>query len=241
MLEKLKNSLQPLLKNCYRITAKKMEFVADLAESTRFGGPAYAEEVTQTPVCATCNNPLSFIFQFKENPLTNQGELLQFFYCFECSPWGGKNETGQWLIRSFPSPEKDKFHPGASEISELQPCICKITEVKMLPDFETLEEKGHEAIRICEQIDKNDPWDVYEETCVAMGCETEPFSSVGGYQIWIQGHTEKLCPECKKTMEFIAQIDSEAEADVMWGDAGCVYLFRCKEHPQQFAMEMQCF
>jgi len=27
----------------------------------------------------------------------------------------------------------------------------------------------------------------------------------------------------------------------MWGDAGCLYIFRCPEHKDGFAIEMQCF
>ncbi len=241
MLEKLKNSLQPLIKNCYRITAQRMNFLPELADTSRFGGPAYSEEGSLNPVCSTCKEPLSFVFQYRADPVANKGELIQFFYCFACSPWGGKKEEGQWLMRSFVSADKNKFCPGAGECGDLQPCICKISKVKMLPDFETLEEMGHESVKICDKIDKDDPWDVYEETCLAMGCEIEPFSSIGGYPIWIQGHSEKICPECKKPMEFIAQIDSEAEAGIMWGDAGCVYLFRCPQHPRCTAMEMQCF
>lgn len=240
MLEKLKNLLLPLIKPCLKVHASPSGFLPEQAAVTRFGGPPYAEDKDSVPLCAACNSPLSFVFQFKAESGPDNAELLQFFYCFNCSPWGGKKEEGQWLVRTFSHADTAKFveNPSAEEIA---PCLCRLEKVKMLPDFETLEESGSEVVKICEKINKEDPWDVYEETCMALGCEIEPFSSIGGYPIWIQGHVEKNCPECKKEMDFITQIDSVAEAQLMWGDAGCVYLFRCRSHPHQFALEMQCF
>lgn len=241
MLKKIAELLTPLKKECFKIMAHPEPFSPDQCIDTRFGGIPYQESGCLSPVCSGCSAPLSFIFQFHDTPDKSESELLQFFYCFNCSPWGGKQEEGQWLVRSYEQPVRDKFVAPAADENELLPCKTEIQPVSMLPDFETLEEMGHEVVKLCEKVDKDDPWDVYEETCLALGCTIEPFSSVGGYPIWIQGPSRKNCPDCKKEMEFIAQIDSVAEAQLMWGDAGCVYLFRCHQHRQKFAFEMQCF
>lgn len=241
MLDKIAALLKPLTKKCFRINAVPAPFSADQALNTRFGGVPYQESDDSKPTCSGCSAPLSFVFQFHENPNQNDSELLQFFYCFSCSPWGGKKEDGQWLIRTYGQPVSNEFVSSTLSEDDLLPCKTEINQVTMLPDFETLEEMGHEVVKLCEKVDKDDPWDVYEETCIALGCTNEPFSSVGGYPIWIQGHSRKNCPDCQQEMEFIAQIDSVAEAQLMWGDAGCVYLFRCPRHRENFAFEMQCF
>lgn len=243
MLEKIEALLKPLIKKCYRIGAAQQEFSKEVADQTRFGGLPYAENGSKTPVCETCSQPLSFVFQYRQDPKENVGELSQFFYCFPCTPCGIGDEKGQWKIRNFSTPSREKFDQNAAGEPDtaIKPCITVIDEVNMLPDYETLEDSEHQVIGLCEEVDPDDPWDVYEEACTVMGCETEPFSSIGGYPIWIQGVTSKKCPVCDEEMEFVAQIDSVPEAELMWGDAGCVYLFRCKKHPEKISMEMQCF
>lgn len=243
MLSKIESLLKPMIKSCARIKAVPTDFSPEKATEIRFGGPAYAEKDSAVPICKSCGKPLSFVFQFRENSIEKSGGLLQFFYCFSCLPWGGKDEDGQWLVRYFASPANDKFvfeNAGTADES-IKPSLATINKVKMLPDFESLEEENHQVIGLCEEVDPDDPWDVYEEACMVMGCEIEPFSSVGGYPIWIQGVTARKCPLCKEEMKFVAQIDSVPEAELMWGDAGCVYLFRCSKHTDEFAFEMQCF
>ena len=48
------------------------------------------------------------------------------------------------------------------------------------------------------------------------------------------------CPRCDQLMEMFAQIDSEEEAGLMWGDVGCIYLFCCRRHPGEVRLELQC-
>lgn len=241
MIEKLKQALEPLIKNCCKINAEPVSFSPQQADKTRFGGPAYLESEQEVKFCSQCQKPLTFVFQFRADPAANTGELTQFLYCFDCSPWGGKNEDGQWEIRVFKNPSPENFCDNSTGGDDIIPCVARVEKIKMLPDFETLEDLQHDAVALCQQINEEDPWDVYEETSMVMGCETEPISSVGGYPIWIQGICSKTCKICNQKMEFVAQIDSIPEAQLMWGDAGCVYIFRCKSHPQQFSIEMQCF
>lgn len=242
MIEKLRDLLTPLIKCSHKVKAFPKELESGDLLKIRFGGHPYSETGSKAPVCKKCGRPLTFIFQFFTKPESSSGEFLQFFYCFDCSPTGDRNEEGQWLVRGFSDPQDSKHTQNLTPIEDqVTPCICRLEAVKMLPDFESLEEMNHEAIKVCEKIDREDPWDVYEEGCIALGCESEPFSSIGGYPIWIQGPVSKNCPICKKEMEFIAQIDSVPEAGLMWGDAGCVYIFRCSKHSESFAIEMQCF
>ncbi|WP_350560369.1 DUF1963 domain-containing protein [Psychrobacter sp. CAL346-MNA-CIBAN-0220] len=49
-----------------------------------------------------------------------------------------------------------------------------------------------------------------------------------GYLRCIQGEATPLCSKCKTQMAFFAQIDSEDETSIMWGDGGLVYFFCCQ-------------
>ncbi|MFZ5950577.1 MAG: DUF1963 domain-containing protein [Candidatus Rifleibacteriota bacterium] len=241
MFEKIRELLKPLIRPCFKVTARAENFSPNDAAKTRIGGPAYAAKGQSFPVCQSCSKKLTFVFQFRQMPDSNSGELVQFFYCFDCSPWGGKNEEGQWMIKTFKEVTDCSFVDSSDPEHQITPCKCSFEKINMLPDYETLEEMGHEAVKLCGKVNADDPWDVYEEACLSLRCCVEPVTSIGGYPIWIQGEAEKKCPKCSEKMNFVAQLDSVPEADLMWGDAGCVYLFRCRNHPDQFSLEMQCF
>lgn len=245
MSEALKNALKIIRKECLRVIPEKPGFAKLMAAETRFAGPAYAEEGEVEPVCPVCGERLSFVFQFyqaSDRKALSTPPLLVFYYCFKCTPIGNENEDpGQWLIKTYQTPAPEKFVGDAGLDDSFLAFSCRTEKVKVLPDYESIEEKYPEIAAICEGIDGDDPVSVYEDAGVEIGCAMEPFTSIGGYPIWIQGETERRCKICKKQMEFIGQIDSQQEVQLMWGDAGCVYLFQCHEHHDQFGMEMQCF
>jgi len=241
--EKLKRALAGLKKECLRVVPDKPGFLEKHAADVRFGGFAYAEKGDTAPICPDCKKPLSFICQFKVVDKNSLSEaLLCVFYCFQCMPIGRpEEEKGQWAVRVYHDAAAAKFVPGIGEDKSLTPCTCSVSKVFNLPDYETLENNFPEVAVLCEEIDGEDPVSAYEEVGLEIGCEMEPFTSIGGYPIWIQGEGTQVCPICKKDAEFVAQIDSESGAGLMWGDAGCLYIFRCPEHKDGYAIEMQCF
>jgi hypothetical protein len=238
-------ALKKLKKECVRVIPVKPGFANEMADEIRFAGPAYAEAADKKPVCPDCGNELSFVFQFRQkidNGGKADGPLHCFFYCFKCMPIGRqKEETGQWLLRTHEQTAINKFVPGHGVDKDLAPCSCELSMVHVLPDYEVIEAEHPDIAAICEDIDSDDPLSAYEEAGMEIGCEMEPFTSIGGYPHWIQGEGSQTCPVCGKNMQFICQIDSEAAVELMWGDAGCLYLFQCQQHPREFAMEMQCF
>jgi uncharacterized protein YwqG len=242
MKEKLLELLRPLVIDCFKLSPVPGEFNEAYNVGTRFSGPVFSlpGETESLPVCVECGESQTFVVQFCQNPFNDTGELFQVFYCFKCVPIGLEKDIGQWLIRNYKKEEVTQLVETVSGSLDLEFCAIQATKIKMLPDFESLENKP-DIIEACEAIDPDDPWEVYEEANMALGCETEPLSSVGGFPVWIQGETQKICPQCKNEMKFFAQIDSTAEADLMWGDGGCLYLFRCQNHQKEFAIEMQCF
>ena len=244
MSEKLKRALNGLKRDCFRVTPEKPGFAAQQAADVRFAGPAYAEAGDQAPICSGCGQPLSFVFQFRADQPGKkaQGQLLCVFYCFRCMPIGRPDEElGQWLVKTYDQPAVEKFVDGTGVDKKLKACSCSLAKVSNLPDYESLENHFPEVAALCEEEDSEDPISAYEEAGLEIGCEMEPFTSIGGYPIWIQGEGEQVCPQCKKAAEFVAQVDSESGAGLMWGDAGCLYIFRCAEHKDAFAIEMQCF
>lgn len=245
MSDKLIAALKKIRKECVRVTAFKPGFAAQMADEIRFAGPAYAESADKKLICPDCGNELSFVFQFRkkfDSDMKPQGPLFCVHYCFKCMPIGRPaEESGQWKIIVYQNPECSKFVAGFGVDSLLKPCSTELSRVFSLPDYETIESEFAHIAELCEEIDDEDPVSAFEEAGVEAGCEMEPFTSIGGYGKWIQGQAEQKCPKCKQPMELICQIDSESGAELMWGDAGCLYVFQCQKHEDEFGIEMQCF
>ncbi len=245
MTEKLLHELKQIKKDCYRVKISKPGFAPQMADNIRFAGPGYAETPEEKPVCPDCGNDLSFIFQFYAEFDKNNapvGPLYVFYYCFKCMPIGRREEEeGQWALKVYQKPSLDQFFNGSGIDEDLVPCSTSLIRTSVLPDYETIENDFPQIAALCEEIDAEDPVSAYEDVGQEAGCYMEPFTSIGGFPKWIQGESIPECPKCKKNMYLFSQIDSEPEAKLMWGDAGCVYIFRCDDHPEEFAMEMQCF
>ena len=236
----LEQLLKPLIKPATLLSpSKSAQKTLPASCESKFGGLPYAEQNDIWPTCSGCNNELMFVAQLKH---PQEKSLHTFFYCFECFPWGLENqEIGQWLIRSYQNPDMKNYaeikpaHPDEHSITS---CSCAENSVQTLPDWEVL---PSEASEICCAMNEDEPWEIYEQAASRCDCITDYATLIGGYPKWIQGETTKSCKLCHSEMEFFAQIDSEEEADLMWGDCGVVYLFRCSEHKSEFALELQCY
>jgi uncharacterized protein YwqG len=110
--------------------------------------------------------------------------------------------------------------------------------VDSFPDWEDLGSKASDSFS---EINEDEPWEAYEAAVKSLGGETEFCTLVGGYADWVQGTDTPVCDHCQSRMNLLAQIDSEPEADVMWGDSGLLYLFYCDNHPRDVRLLLQCF
>jgi uncharacterized protein YwqG len=231
--------LKPLVKPAILLKLSKSEAAQAASCESKFGGLPYAEKEDTWAVCPTCENELTFVAQIKH---PQEKSLLTFFYCFECFSWGGKDEEkGQWLIRSYQNPDMANYveiKPTTEPEYEITPCCCAEQCIKTLPDYADLETLLPDAQALCGE---DEPYQTYDEAAHRCDCVTGCGTLLGGYPEWVQGKTSKLCPVCGDEMEFFAQIDSEDDADLMWGDCGAVYLFRCAEHKNEFGFELQCY
>ena len=244
--DKLKKALDKLKKECIRVMPTNAGFDKSQAIDTRFAGSAYSEKGEKAPVCACCGKPLTFIFQYREKydkDLNPSGDLHSVYYCFNCIPIGRpEDEKGQWAVITHKNPDVAKFVEQKENISsKLNPVTCSLSRVYVLPDYETIENNYSEIAELCEDIDSDDPMSAYEDAGNSIGCQMEPSTTLGGYPIWIQGESEHTCPECEGKVELAVQIDSEEAVNLMFGDAGCLYVFKCPKHKNGFAIEMQCF
>jgi len=239
--EELAIILKPLIKKA-KLFKPKADSGASLASiESKFGGAPYAELNDFWPSCSSCNKELTFINQIHNK---DDRQLLVFYYCNECFPWGlGDEERGQWLIKLYkePSPEKITSISRSSD-DEFAPIPCKViaSSVEVLPDWEGLDSVSEIAGNLCCKINDDSPWEEYDEAVARSGCLNEYATLIGGYPRFVQGEASPTCPKCDTDMIFYAQIDSEDEPSIMWGDIGLVYLFHCPEHKNEFQIELQC-
>jgi uncharacterized protein YwqG len=234
--------LKPLIKPAVLLSLSKSETAQAASCESKFAGLPYAEKNEVWPHCPTCQNELDFVAQIK-SPAENS--LQTFFYCFECFPWGSsEEEVGQWLVRSYQNPVMANYSPITSTHPpeyEIEPCTCTAKNVQTLPNWSDLESLSPEASALCREIDADEPWEAYDLAVIRNNALADYATFIGGYPKWIQSETTTYCKVCGNEMEFFAQIDSEDEADLMWGDCGAVYLFRCAEHKNEFGFELQCY
>ena len=73
-----------------------------------------------------------------------------------------------------------------------------------------------------------------------FGNHDEKKHQFGGNPLWIQGEEGPRCSTCAEEMTFLAQVDSDYDLDIMFGDMGTLFAFVCaKDH--EYATFMQCF
>ena len=240
-IEELEDLVKPLLR-----TATKFEPHADVTASaasihSKFGGAPYAEAGHGWPVCTGCGDELTFIVQLEE---ASTCSLHVLFYCFECFPWGTtRDERGQWEIRSYNAPTLDRciaIERGSTSEMDVTPCVVSESEVHVLPSWDGIHTASAAASDQSSALNPEEPWEPYTSVVKRLGCLDDYATILGGYARFVQGEADPACLICGEAMMFFAQIDSEDQADLMWGDVGLIYLFRCAQHPSEFHLELQC-
>ncbi|MBM3263059.1 MAG: DUF1963 domain-containing protein [candidate division Zixibacteria bacterium] len=191
---------------------------------SKFGGLPYMTHGEIWPVCMGCKSPLSFICQVdlgQTTPAVLPGGFFTFFYCRACAPWGAPDEQeGLWIVRFYPT--SDLAAMGDTEIPETEETRCcriRFETVSSLPSWRGLDRVSLEAKHIAKTIDPGDPQDAYDKAVERIVGARDAYSRLWGYPDWVQDD------ETPASGVFLAQIESEADADLMWGDAGCPYLF----------------
>jgi uncharacterized protein YwqG len=241
-------NLKPLLLPATQITPIKPRQQLP-PTSTRFGGTPYFESPDSWPICGGCNHPLTFILQWNlaDCPHSQSTCLFTFFYCHECGSWGDipADLKNACAVRRYPNPSDAKaklLEDDSPEQSRTKECAVKLELIQSLPDWEGLSDIAPDLAQLSAAADENEPWAAYQTAVEELlGAEPDFHTQIGGYPHWVQGADIPECKACSKSMRLLAQIDSEEDAGLMWGDSGSVYLFECSAHPDQIAMRLQCF
>jgi uncharacterized protein YwqG len=239
--EKLDALLKPLIRGAVLLEPARSRAAEAASVDAKFGGLPYATQGDQWPVCPTCHRELVFVAQFVDD---RTHTLYVFFYCFACLPWGLRaEENAQWLVRWYPRPSMDTYRtllPSAASEQTVIPSRVSGSPVRVLPDWEGIESLSPRASNLCYDLDDARPWEEYAAAVHRLGCLNEYATLIGGYPRWVQDALVTTCEACGSELAFLAQIDSEEAAGLMWGDAGLVYLFQCPTHPDIFRLELQC-
>lgn len=242
----LDNCLKKMLKPSTRVEVlSKPPVGAKLQLVSHFGATPYFEGSEQWPVCPSCSKALSFVCQFRLgeafHPHPAPVQLFTFFYCWDCAPWRGNR--GQWLVRTYSSPTGEKaktlLPPAGAE--KFPACGVSFSEGLSLPDWESVFELNPRIAEAAERENPENPQKAYAAAALRNRATNDLGTSLGGYPLWVQGFSAHRCPLCNAPMHLLAQIDSEANAGINWGDTGCAYLFFCPAHPQEISFEMQCY
>lgn len=241
-LTDLENLVKPLIR-----TATKLEVLppSKPPESSQlnshFGGQPYFEIQESWPQSKAGKN-LDFIFQVFNSPdlqMPDSIELIQFYYDWEEFPWDTTDDG--WLVKVYKSLDKEKtiVIEKPSELEKSKYCDIDFVSVKSLPDWEGLDVFCNNALKLACVLDEDESWDLYDQVVTKLtGFDDEYQSQLGGYPIWVQGESTPDNSEGIPT-NLLFQIDSEDNADIMWGDAGLIYVFY-DEKTEDIEFSLQC-
>jgi uncharacterized protein YwqG len=226
-IDDLEKIVNPLIKKITKIEVQKPSKLPDNSQlNSHFGGHPYFEVQEAWPKTKS-EKPLSFIFQiFNEESLElpQSIKLIQFFYDWEEGPWDTENDG--WLVKIYKNLAKEKRiqieNPNQSEDQKY--CEIRFKPSKSLPDWEGISLHGNNAAKLSCILNEDEPWNSYDETVTKLIEEQNYQSQLGGYPKWVQGESTPL-DKNGKPLNLLFQIDSEDNAEIMWGDVGLIYVF----------------
>lgn len=193
---------------------------------SHFGGRPYFDKDEVWPINKK-GKPLSFIFQVYNDGVINlpkEIKLLQFFYDWDEFPWDTKDDG--WLVKIYKEVDihNCKIIECPDIIKKPKYCEIKFQEVLSLPDWEGLDTYNNDAFNMSCEINVDDPWEPYERVLSELVGEQDYRSQLDGYPKWVQGDNTFI-DNNGKPLRLLFQLDSEKNANLMWGDAGLIYVY----------------
>ncbi|RZJ69356.1 DUF1963 domain-containing protein [Flavobacterium sp.] len=236
----LENILKTLVKPATKLVLEPATREPDSHLTSHFGGVPYFEKGHHWPG-NRAEEALTFVFQIFNDGKINlpkEIKLVQFFYDFELSPWS--TEDDGWLVKIYDKLDasKVKLREGYDSGQELKYCKIKFEQVMSLPDWEGIQGWSEKAAELSAQINDDEPWEAYDLAAKKITGQDDYQSQLGGYPKWVQGESTSLLEDGTQ-LPLLFQIDSEELADLMWGDAGCVYVFY-DAASEMISFELQC-
>lgn len=232
-MAELEAAIKKLLKDSTVLEAKKP---TDTAEGTQgksqFGGMPYFEKGEKWPQSKKGKN-LEFVFQVFNDAgvvLPKNIKLVQFFCDYDAMAW--QIDKDDWLLKVYETLDTDNalVLQKPDECNHFKYCEIELKQAKLLPDWYDLEESYPEIAALSDAMARNEnrkvtdrvyEWDAYDEIKAKLTSREGYGSHLGGYPSWIQENENPQNKDCR----FLFQIGSEDKADIVWGDAGDIYVF----------------
>lgn len=207
---------------------------------SHFGGQPYFEEGEEW-ITTKNGKPMNFIFQIFNNDeieLPKNIKLIQFFYDWDEFPWDTSDDG--WRIKIYENLNAEKLiHiEKPQELKRSKFCEIKFTPTISLPDWEGIEGYCSKAEKLSCILDEDEPWGNYQKVVEKLVGEQNYQSQLGGYPMWVQGESTPKNIKGEK-IKLLFQIDSENNAELMWGDVGLIYVFYDAES-KQIEFTLQC-
>lgn len=234
--------VKPLIKKATKLIVEKPSRPPENSQlKSHFGGQPYFEMNEEWPKTKTGKH-LDFIFQVfntGDNGLPDNLKLIQFYYDFEEFPWD--SDSDGWLVKYYDKIDENniKMISRPSELDKPKYCDLTFQQIDSLPDWEGIEVHSFNASKLSCILNEDEPWENYRKACEDLIGELDYQSQIGGYPKWVQGESTPHKPD-GEAMDLLFQIDSEENADIMWGDSGLIYVFYDKE-TKRTEFTLQCY
>jgi uncharacterized protein YwqG len=245
---KLKELLLPLIRKSTTLVVKSSENAEDSNLKSQFGGKPYFEKGEQWPTNKE-GEALEFVFQIFNDGTLQMPEnikLIQFFFDFEECPW--ENGEDGYRVKLYEKLDKAGSVILANPCGQKEVKYCEIAfkEAKSLPDREEIGEISKEAENIVILTDNlfsgmeyRLERDIYGEAVEELTNGENCFSHLGGFAAWIQGADPNIVTNANDYI-LLCQINSEDDANVMWGDCGDIYIFY-NTKTKELSYRLQCY
>ena len=216
----LENLVKPLLRQTTKLEIQPPSIPSDRVQfESHFGGQPYFEKGQKWP-SSRDGKYLDFIFQIVNSPgleLPNNIGLVQFFYDWDEFPWDTENDG--WLVKIYEKVDENKYEFIArpDSLKESKYCSVVYKSTQTLPDWEGIDLFESDASSLSSELNEGEPWDYYDRIVNKLVGEQDYQSQLGGYPKWVQG---EATPKTNKgnPMKLLFQIDSDDNAELMWGD-----------------------
>jgi len=221
--------------------------------SSKFGGRPDAPSDFDWPMWN--DRPLAFLGQlnlptvsrWNHNDNLPTSGLLSFFYDSEQSTWGfDPNDRGSWSVRHFEDVNltRQSMPAGLPDDAKYTPCELSFGHGLTLPGWETpivellklTDDEQDKYLEICDSLETGEHhlFGHPQEVQGAMQLECQ-LASNGIYCGDADGYKNPRVNELKPgalNWKLLLQLDSDDNANWMWGDCGCLYFWITRDDLQ---------
>ena len=231
----------PIIRDATKVILKKSSIPPEYTQLlSHFGGQPYFEEGEEW-IRSKNGKHMQFIFQIFNTTaleLPESIKLIQLYYDWDEFPWD--TESDGWYVKIYKELRPDKLISinKPAELESSKYCEIEFQAVKSLPDWEGIDLYEPNASNLSCVLNEEEPWESYQKTVEKLIGEQDYQSQLGGYPKWVQG--ESTPKNIKgENMKLLFQIDSEDNAELMWGDVGLIYVF-FDEETDKIEFTLQC-